>query len=325
MNSWKIYDALEIPKDRKIVFNLLGRGEYNINYVFMHPVTQRKMVLRINTASQMGLNNQIEYEYHALKLLEGTKRTPKTYYMDGSKTTLPFGILIMEYLYGRSLNYCSDLEAAAAIFADIHSAPIDEAGFLLKSKNPQREMLDECAKMASVYVLSEKGEARVRNKINELYHRAEKMVEDNLPSIRDYRIINTEVNSGNFIINADMEKCYMIDWEKPILGEVEQDLAHFIAPTTTFWKTDKLLSVDEQQYFIQAYIAKINDRIHIGDMKEKLRLYLTLTCLRGITWCAMAWVHYQDKERMIRNEDTFKKLNAYLSDDFLNVIKDNYF
>ena len=37
----------------------------------------------------------------------------------------------------------------------------------------------------------------------------------------------------------------------------------------------------------------------------------------GITWCAMAWVQYQQPDKLIFNESTFKKLNAYLDMDFL--------
>ena len=40
------------------------------------------------------------------------------------------------------------------------------------------------------------------------------------------------------MIGNSKEDSYIIDWEKALIGECEQDLAHFLAPTTTFWKTD---------------------------------------------------------------------------------------
>ena len=49
-----------------------------------------------------------------------------------------------------------------------------------------------------------------------------------------------------------------------------------------------------------------------------------MNCLRGITWCAMAYVEYQGPDRLIFNEFTFEKIKAYLSKDFLDFIKDEY-
>lgn len=45
--------------------------------------------------------------------------------------------------------------------------------------------------------------------------------------------------------------------------------------------------------------------------------YTGITCLRGITWCAMAWVQYREPGKMLFNQSTFEKLNAYLDTDFL--------
>ena len=58
-------------KKVQIAYQPLAQGEYNINYWFVHPLTGKKLVLRVNTGSQMHLEKQIEYEYHALELLTG--------------------------------------------------------------------------------------------------------------------------------------------------------------------------------------------------------------------------------------------------------------
>ena len=49
---------------------MLGHGEYNINYLFRHPGTGDKLVLRLPMGSQMHLDNQVRYEYEALRLLQ---------------------------------------------------------------------------------------------------------------------------------------------------------------------------------------------------------------------------------------------------------------
>ena len=63
-------EALGLPEEVTERYEMLAQGEYNRNYVFTHPVTGKKLVLRVNCGSQMHLRHQIEYEVHALKLLE---------------------------------------------------------------------------------------------------------------------------------------------------------------------------------------------------------------------------------------------------------------
>ena len=114
VNSCSFREALEIPQTAELEITELARGEYNINYVFVHAVTGRKLVLRLNTGSQMHLEHQIEYEYNALKLLEKSGRTPQAIFVDASLKLLPYGVLVMEFLSGRPLIYETDMNKAAA-------------------------------------------------------------------------------------------------------------------------------------------------------------------------------------------------------------------
>lgn len=81
--------ALNIPAHETVELSLLGQGEYNLNYTFRHPVTGQKLVLRVNTGSQMHLQDQIGYEYGALKLLEPCGRTPKAFSWTKADSTCP--------------------------------------------------------------------------------------------------------------------------------------------------------------------------------------------------------------------------------------------
>ena len=135
-------------------------------------------------------------------------------------------------------------------------------------------------------------------------------------------MVNTELNSGNFLING--ENSHLVDWEKPLLSEPAQDLGHFLAPTTTFWKTDVILTPEEVKDFAAKYIAAVGGRMDCSTLSARLPLYFTVTCLRGVTWCAMAYREYCQPGREIRNEDTFRKLKAYLEPAFLRNILDNY-
>ena len=81
LHSEAFLAPLGLPTGTPLNFTPLGRGEYNTNYSFQHPNGQ-KLVLRINTGSQMHLDDQIGYEFSALRNLEPCGRTPKALFCD---------------------------------------------------------------------------------------------------------------------------------------------------------------------------------------------------------------------------------------------------
>ena len=315
-------EALGLPDQVCEEYRLLAQGEYNINYLFVHPVTGQRLLLRVNCGSQMHLEDQIEYEGYALRLLEKTGRTPKVLYVDGEKEILDYGILVMEYLPGHSLDYRTELERAAGCLADIHSMKLDGDNRLLRPKDPLRAILEECEEMVRVYMESALADEEKKSTLRQLLEYGWEKIErvDCRPVYRC--CINTELNSTNFLINAEGERDYLIDWEKPLYGDPAQDLGHFIAPTTTFWKTDVILTVPEMERFLDGYIEKVNGRYPTEGLKERALLYAQINCLRGVTWCAMAWVQYQQPDKLIVNESTRQKLDQYLEDEFLSMIQE---
>ena len=318
-------EKLNIPKDSKIKLELLAQGEYNINYLFTHPVTKEQLILRVNTDSQMNLKDQIEYEYKSLLLLKESKKTPVPIYVDSSKKYLDYGVLVMNFLPGVQLDYKKDLHIAASCLADIHSVNVSKENHLLCPKNPLHAIIDECKTMVQTYYDSPLGDEKKKKQIKRMLNLGEEMIKNTVEYEGRRCIINTELNSSNFLINGENDNNYIIDWEKPLLGEPAQDLTHFLAPTTTFWKTDVILSEGEIDKFVKEYIKVVGSRFNTEDLEDRLKLYLPITCLRGITWCAMAWVQYKDPDKLIRNEFTAKKLDDYLSEEFLNMIESRYF
>ena len=312
--------ALAIPEDADISFEMLAQGEYNRNYLFDHPVTGKKLLLRVNTGSQMHLEQQIEYEYQALKQLEISKRTPKVYFVDGSKKILPYGVLVMEYLPGTAMDYRKDLKKGAEILADIHATKIQPDSGLLLSKNPCSEILDECNEMFQTYENSELADPNKKKQIRSMLD----LCRQKISWMGDYKgykcCINTEVNSTNFLINEE-GLSYLIDWEKPLYGDPGQDLGHFLAPTTTFWKTDVILSDEETSDFLDDYVECVRNRFDTEGLRKRVETFIPVTCMRGLTWCAMAWVEYQEPGRELRNESTWNKLNDYLEQSFLDMIE----
>lgn len=312
-------EKLGLPGEISEEYRMLAQGEYNRNYVFTHPVSGKKLLLRVNFGSQMHLEDQIGYEYRALKLVEASGRTPKAVYVDGTKEQVPYGVMVMEYLPGHALDYETELFCVAGCLADIHSVPAGDDSSLIAPENPLRAILEECEEMFRVYETSPLGDAEKKRRIRRLLTAGWKRV-DELEEPPYRCCINTELNSTNFLVNEGGET-YLVDWEKPLYGDPAQDLGHFLAPTTTFWKTDVILTEAQIESFLEAYIRQVDGRFETKGLKERTAVYLPITCLRGITWCAMAWIEYQNPEKEIFNESTWRKLEAYLDDTFLKKIE----
>lgn len=320
--AWKPYrEAMGLPAEVTEEYRLLAQGEYNRNYVFTHPVSRKPLVLRVNFGSQMHLENQIQYEYDALMLLRHSGRTPVPCYVDGSLRRLSHGVMVMEYLPGHELDYRTELAFAAECLADIHSVRVGEDTHLIRPKEPLKAILNECEEMVRIYMDSELGACKIKRRIRGMLDEGWRRVEK-ISSEPAYECcINTELNSTNFLIGGEGEENYLIDWEKPLYGDPAQDLGHFLAPTTTFWKTDVILTPEEMRGFLRLYLQKAEPRFNTDGLWERTFTYIPITCLRGITWCAMAWVEYQKPDRPLFNRSTCQKLGAYLSEEFLKKIE----
>lgn len=322
LRSQKFLSGLGLSAGTQISLAPLGQGEYNQNFLFWHPLTGQKLVLRVNTGSQMHLADQIEYEFFALQELETSGRTPRPLFCDGTKSKQAQGILVMEWLPGRPLNYQTDMAAAAEILADIHSVPVRPDTKLLRPANPLLSIYGECLEMAAQYFHWEQADGTVCGLLESMIREGARLTE-NEAGDAPRCIVNTELNSGNFLINRPGQVSYLIDWEKPILSEPAQDLAHFLAPTTTLWKTETALTAEEIHDFADSYCKAARERIDTKDAMARLPLFFAMTCLRGVTWCAMARVEYERPDRPLKNGDTFRKICRYLQPDFLEHIQDS--
>lgn len=306
-----------ISKDSyKISF--LAQGEYNIN--FLAETEEEKYVFRVNTGSQLHLDNQIKYEYDALKALEISKVTPKVFYVDDTKKYFDYGILVMEFLEGRPLEYDKDLNRAANIFACIHSidlSKIDTSSFIIED-NIFNDRIKEGKRLLKDFFVSPIIQKELKSFFYDFLNWAEKnkYKEKYFLDNKCHVINNTEVNSRNFIIAE--EESYLIDWEKPVISDPCQDLTHFLSPTTTLWKTDYILSKEEKDRFLNAYIKGIGGKEN--DIKERVRLYTPYLYLRALSWCAYAYLEYHKPDKEIKNKDTFIKIKQYLDIDFMSSL-----
>ena len=349
---------LEIFKKAKSIdnectnFNIniekLANGEYNenftinVNMVCKNKKLSFKDVLRINRGSQLGIAEQLSYEYKALEYLDKTGITPKPILIDTSKKDIDKDYMVMEFIEGRWLDYNTDLDLAIEALVSLHSySRVDQAdykGTFITSLNPYKAILNESESMYKKYKESIYFNYKIGDAIDEIFRQVKKISEkyccENHEFKKnkndfDYVLINTELNSSNFLVDGD--KCYIVDWEKPIWGDKEQDLGHFLAPTTTFWKTDILFTKYKCDDFLEKYYKKYIEKKHMElnedeylVFKEKVYDYIVCNCLRGLTWCLMAYVEYTEAKKELMNEFTYKKINQYMNLDYIDFIIKNY-
>lgn len=298
----------------------VGLGEHNANFSFTHPASGQKLLLRVNYVSQMGLEHQIAYEHAGLRALEMSGRVPRALFVDDTRQTIGHGVLVMEFLEGSWLDYerAGDVSQAAAILADIHSVPVASDCGLLQPANPLAEQFAECLGFYDVYLRSPYVETRVTRVIDECIARTRTALEAYDERRADANhIINTEAIAAHFLIPADGSPGHMVDWEKPLVAEPAQDVAYFLSPTTTIWDSDYIFDASRRAAFVEEYWACVDGRFSRDAFDAHFDAYVRSNCLRGLTWCTKAVVDYRDPDTPLTHEKTRRKLDIYLSDEFL--------
>lgn len=314
--------ALGLEPKIEFMVEFLAQGEYNLNYLLQ--TRQQKFVLRINTGSQMNLENQIAYEFKALQLLERSKVTPQAFYLDDTRQELPYGLLVMEYLPGGPLDYRTDLDQAARTLARVHSLELkdEDVEFLVKEPGPFTGIYNEASRLSEKYFACPQANPQTARRLEQYLSKAEDRKQEGKYLLKEpwLRVINTDVNSHNFIVNKQAESCFLIDWEKPIYGEPAQDLSHFLIETTTFWKGDYVLSQEEEALFLKSYLQELSPCPQAKTLVDRVEMFKFFNYLRAVSWCAMAWTEYIKPGRPLSNRDTFEKIKRYIEPDFLDRI-----
>jgi Phosphotransferase enzyme family len=284
----------------------LAAGEYNENYLLQG--RGGAWVCRINHGTQLGLKRQVEYEYQVLEAVypSGVTPQPLAYSQDGED--LGNGVLLMEYRPGRPLDYMSDLAVAAEIFAAIHTLAPDPR--LLVQNDAVAAITAESLGLLQRYQTQAYPEVRLL--LEDYHRRIEQLSAAAVFAGEGLVMVNTEVNSGNFLI--DPAGSSLVDWEKAVVSCRYQDLAHFLVPTTTLWKTDCRLSPKEKREFLDVYRRAGKLTISLDELEEKTTLMEQVILLRALSWCYMAYHEYAGGGRALQSSATFAKILAYLDE-----------
>lgn len=314
------------PDDWQLTF--LAQGEYNINYLLTRSDGRREVV-RVNVGTQIGQvgGAQIAYEAAALRLLAPSGVAPTLHYLDDTLASLPFGLLVMEYLPGGPLRYEDPrhIMLAAQTLARMHQVAAPTDGPFIH-RRPLHDDLEEARGWLAPYLSYEQTPSPQRDLFAQLLARAETDVAryaNHFPT--PFALVHTDVQAHNFIVNDDQNainaslRCRLVDWERPLIDDPTYDLAHFLLPTTTRWKCGYLFSPAEREHFLASYCASRPD-LDATEIRERLRLRWPFILLRAISWCAGAWVEYTGVGRAIDNRDTLEKIEEYLRLDELRTL-----
>ncbi|MBW1636717.1 MAG: aminoglycoside phosphotransferase family protein, partial [Deltaproteobacteria bacterium] len=294
---------------------------YNLNYLLKSD--SKSLVFRVNMGTQINRADQILYEYDTLRLLQKSGVTPIPCYVDDSRTLIDRGISIMEYLPGRHLDYEKDLRFSARLFSILHQLPVRESqNHLIRESQPLSLIFTECTKLLSDYFQSELADREIRSFLMEVIDWAQGYKDRECYYIDDpfFCIVNTEVNSTNFIVNPKQKTTHLIDWEMARWGDPSTDLCHFCSPLTTLWKTGYRFSPATSADFLTEYKNSIRSAHLRNSLEERMRLKFPFVLLRGISWSAMAWAAYQTEYSGMRDRRTWKTLQRYMDIDFIRAL-----
>lgn len=298
-----------LPNVEEVSF--LAAGEYNTNYLVR--AGGKRYVLRINHGSQLGLEDQIGYEFRVLRAVARSGVTPAPLFVDSTPQGLPGGVLMMDFLPGRPLDYSRDLARAARVFARIHC--LARPGGLIRQTAPVADIAMESLGLINRFPDHPRTGLRAllldyHARVMDLHSRT-RLEFAAEPEV----VVNTEVNSGNFLV--DGARTRLVDWEKAVASVRYQDLGHFMVETTTRWKTDTVLTEDDKLGFLEDYRCEVDALGRYCPGIKRLRrgaeILERTILLRALAWCYMAWYEYTATERAIANTGTLARIEEYLA------------
>jgi aminoglycoside phosphotransferase (APT) family kinase protein len=288
--------------------SFLAAGEYNQN--FLVRAGNEHLVFRINHGSQLGLADQIGYEFKVLRCVAPSGVTPRPLRVHSDLHPFGGGVLLMQYLPGSPLVYERDWERAANIFARIHALPPCQD--LLTQEDPVAAIASES--LALILRYPHHALTHQRNMLLDYHERIVRLGEENRLLFAADRlcVVNTEVNSGNFLVTP--KTAYLVDWEKAVLSSRHQDLGHFLAPTTTLWKTETLFTGEQKMHFLRLYHRQLQDPPPLKDLLHLCQVMEQVIILRGLSWCFMAHHEYAHAAKSLTDERTRARIELYMRD-----------
>ena len=330
--------AVGAGRDAELRPQRIGAGEHNLNYRFDVP-GGGSYVLRVNVVPQPFHDDQVAYEFAALTALVPSGCAPTPVYLDNSPEALGNGALVISFCEGDELDFDhvrpGDVRCAIQMMADVHAVPVADDCPLHRPADPLWGLYDECLERFNAYRSSAFEDARITRWAERFIAKAGEALETPFEPADCQHIVNTETLPSHFLIpgasaaeaavaGASGRFCEkpgaFIDWERPIVGEVAQDVAYFASPTTTFWDSEFLFPADEVEGVVEDYWRAVDGRFDRGGFDGRFKAWRMMTALRSTTWCCRALTVYHAGSREYQTEKTARKLPVYLSDEFMESV-----
>ena len=311
----------------------LGLGEHNVNFAFS--AGDSRYVLRVNVSKQVFHDDQVGYEFAALQALESSGCVPRPIYLDNGATALGEGVIVEGFCEGDQLDFDAlvpgDLTCVMDTLANVHAVRVTAGCTLFRPADPLRELFNECVDRFKVYRASAYEDARITRWAERFIAHAQAALDAAGTPQDATHVINTETLASHFLLRRDGEgraiSASFVDWERPIIGEVAQDVAYFVSPTSTFWDSEYLMRKDEALELVEEYWRAVNGRFDRADFDARFAAWRAMTALRSTTWCCKALLTYGAGSQSPGHttSKTAKKLPVYLSDDFMALVFEECF
>lgn len=255
-------------------------GSYNLN--FHISVESKEFIFRVNIDQQSGLSRQVQYEYNALKFLQGHGLAPDVYHLDDTRQYFEFDILIEQYLEGPYLLLeKSYLPQVAASLAKLHSLNHHGVNFI-SWPDPLKDTYEFVRNDIAHYKTRKSAEEKIATQSERaLAEIGLRISKSDLPFQAD-SLNHTDVGCDNFI--RTVEGLRMIDWEKPRVDDCSYDLSCFLSEPAELWCSPHVLNAAEREAFIEEYARLRGMSAEL--LRKKIRIREPMVSLHWILWGA---------------------------------------
>jgi thiamine kinase-like enzyme len=280
---------LGVPNMEALEIHEMTPGSYNLN--FHISVAEKEFIFRVNIDQQSGLRKQVEYEYRALKFLEGHGLAPQVYHLDDSRQYFEFDILIEQYLEGPHLVLDKpSIKQVVALLVKLHA--LDHRGYhFIAWNNPLEDTYEFVKNDIALYKTRKTAEEKIifqsERTLEEIKLR---VLQSDLPFQAD-SLNHTDVGCDNFIKTA--QGLRMIDWEKPRVDDCSYDLSCFLSEPAELWCSSYVLNAAERKSFIEDY-ASLSGK-HAELLRKKICIREPMVSLHWILWGATKLCDLKEK------------------------------
>ncbi len=293
-----IRHQLDVPLDALCVMPTSGLAHDHVT------IEGTDWLLRVPRQSQMRLNaaENLTYQKTCFDRMSASGHTPECRLFIPPSDELPMGALLVRRIHGEVLQLPRQLELAAEALAAIHALPLPEHSQrapLIDQSDPMADTLTEVLTQADYLPQAQLPTDTVKM-IEEEIAAAKKDVAQ--LAVSPIALVSFDAHPGNFIVEQDTQRAYLVDLEKGRYGGAGFDLAHASLYTSTTWDTATYaeLSSDDIQNFYAAWSDAMPPAL-----SAQWQLYLLpmrrLMWLWSITWCAKWQVESNQQLKASKN------------------------